>query len=187
MKKKWIMVIGAALIAGAAVFPHTGFADYMTNVFMSASYEADTLTANIITSDGMISDPDLTVTSVLTSTALGEGDTVDVELGDISGYWEVYIKVNATTAQESIAVYLGSSETAGWATGNTAYFDFDPSTTLIDPKWLSTTFDEYGDCVALLNSFGAFLPGPYGLLKIINENVNDEDVAGMTVELIKRK
>ncbi|MGY5854277.1 MAG: hypothetical protein RTU92_11970, partial [Candidatus Thorarchaeota archaeon] len=133
------------------------------------------------------STPGLVVTNVLTSTVLGEGDSVNVDLGDISGYWEVYIKVNATTAQESIAVYFGSSEDATWASGNTAYFDFDPSTAVIDPKWLSSTFDQYGDCVAIVNSFGAFLPGPYGLLTIKNENTNDEDVDEMTVELIKRK
>lgn len=36
MRKEWLIIIAAALVAGATVIPQSGLADYMTNAYMAA-------------------------------------------------------------------------------------------------------------------------------------------------------
>ena len=159
MKKKWIIPVVCLALAGAAIIPQPSIATYI----------------------------DRTTTVVLDAQTLGENDSVSIELGDLSGYGEVWIKVLATTWQDSLAVRFASSENAGWDTGNTAYFDYDPSTVIVDHWELSTKIGTFGKIIPIRDKTGSWLTGNYGLMRVVNENLVDEDVVGFTVIVIKRR
>jgi len=125
------------------------------------------------------------VSTVLDTTTILGGDSLDVELGDISGYWEIYIKCNATTWVDDVTVRVGTSEDATWATGNTTYFDRNPATVIVEYWGLSSALTTEGTCIPLMNTYGAYLPGPYGLLRILNGNASA--LGALEIILIKRK
>ena len=125
------------------------------------------------------------VTTPLSATTIAAAGTLVVDLGDISGQWEIYIKCNATTWVDDITVQVATSEDATWATGNTTFFDRDPSTVIVEHWGFTSDLTSDGTCIPLLNSYGAYLPGPYGLLRIINGNASD--LVGLEIILIKRK
>ena len=126
-----------------------------------------------------------TVSTVLTATTIPAGDSLDVELGDISRYWEIYIKCNATTWVDDVFVRVGSSESLTWAAGNTTYFDKDPGTVNVEYWGFSSILTTHGTCIPLMNAYGAYLPGPYGILRIWNNN--GSDLVGLEIILIGRK
>ena len=126
-----------------------------------------------------------TVSTVLAATTIPAGDSLDVDLGNISGYWEIYIKCNATTWRDNVVVRVGSSESLTWATGNTTYFDKNPGTTIVEYWGFSSALTTHGTCIPLMNAYGAYLPGPYGILRILNSN--GSDLVGLEIILIGRK
>ncbi len=127
------------------------------------------------------------VDTLCTGRTIGQGDTLNLDLGPIYQYWELFIKITATSwATDSINVRLGTSENATWATGRTTYFDKNPATAAVD-HWPLASYDAYGTCFPLVNAYGAYLPGPYGVLTIDNYNLADDDIEGLTIVLIKRK
>ena len=125
------------------------------------------------------------VSTVLDTTTILGGDSLDVELGDISGYWEIYIKCNATTWVDDVTVRVGTSEDATWATGNTTYFDRNPATVIVEYWGLSSALTTEGTCIPLMNTYGAYLPGPHGILRILNGNASA--LGALEIQLIKRK
>ena len=114
----------------------------------------------------------VTVDTILTATTINAVDSLDVELGDISEYWSVSIKCFATTWVDDVIVRVGSSEDATWASGNTAYFDKDPGTVIVEHWGLSSALTTQGTCFPLVNTYGVPLPGPYGILRIRNDNAS---------------
>ena len=126
-----------------------------------------------------------TVSTVLAATTIAAGDSLDVELGDISRYWEIYIKCNATTWRDSVTVRVGTSESLTWAAGNTTYFDKNPGTAIVEYWGLTASLTTEGTCIPLMNAYGAYLPGPYGILRVVNDSLND--LVGLEIILIKRK
>ena len=160
MKKMWIVVISAALIAGAAILPRMTSADYM-----GSPHEA---------------------TALVTSDTIAPGDSLNVELGYLGNHWEYSVKFIADGWGDSTYVYLGSSEDATWATGNTAYFDRNPGTDTIEYWYLATELNDYGTCIPLMNTYGVYLPGPFGLMTIKNDGLVDS-ILGLDVILVERK
>ena len=124
------------------------------------------------------------VDTICTNRDLANGASIDLELGYIGHYWEIYVKFLATTF-DTATVYVGSSENETWATGRTAYFDRDPATVAVDNWSIDDGLGTYGTCIPLMNTYGAYLPGPYGVMKI---TASDTDtIEALTVILIKRK
>jgi len=128
---------------------------------------------------------EMNVSTVLAATTIVTNDSLDVELGDISGYWEIYIKCNATTWVDDVTIRVGTSEDATWATGNTTYFDRNPATVIVEYWGLSSALTTEGTCIPLMNTYGAYLPGPYGILRILNGS--GSSLVGLEIQLIKRK
>ena len=160
MKKEWIAVIAAAVFVCAVVLPQTGVTEYMGNPHET--------------------------TALVTSDTIAPGDSLNVELGYLGNHWEYSVKFIADGWGDSTYVYLGSSEDAGWATGNTAYFDRNPGTDTIEYWYLATELNDYGTCIPLMNTYGVYLPGPYGLITIKNDGIVDS-LLGLDVIIIKRK
>ena len=125
------------------------------------------------------------VSTPLSATTISAGDSLDIDLGDISGYWEIYIKCNATTWRDSVTVRVGTSESLTWAAGNTTYFDKNPGTAIVEYWGLTASLTTEGTCIPLMNAYGAYLPGPYGILRVVNDSLND--LVGLEIILIKRK
>ena len=192
MKSRYFYVVVAlCLVLMAPVLG--GYTQYTVGDGISwlVSYISDW--DGVVTADGVWSDPDLTTVIVASNEDIGETDSLLVELGDLSGYREVYVKLLASTWQDSITCKFASSETGGWATGNTAYFDFIPSDADIDHWETGTnTLGTYGILIPLRDAYGAWLPGPNGLLEIENNNIvwddaTDNDLLGVSVIVLKRK
>lgn len=137
--------------------------------------------------DGILSNPDLTVTVLVDGDTIAAGDSLNVDLGDISGYWELYYGVNAGAFVESIAVYFGSSADSGWSTGSTVYFDRNPATCDTVEHWsLDADLAAYGTLIPIQNTYGSFLIGPYGVMTIKNLNTTgDLDSLYMTLKARK--
>ena len=125
------------------------------------------------------------VHTALSATTIPACDSLDVDLGDISTYWEIYIKCNATTWVDDVVVRVGSSEDSTWASGNTTYFDRNPATVIVEYWGLSSALTTEGTCIPLMNTYGAYLPGPYGILRIVNGS--GSSLVGLEIILIKRK
>ena len=90
---------------------------------------------------------------------------------DMRGYTACYLKFLATTWSDSLLLTFGTSETQGWTGGNSSYFDIDPSTTTPD-SWVIDDADDvlgaYGTTIPVLNTYGTWIPGPYGCLTVTN-------------------
>jgi len=183
---------------GGSSWNSTAF-DAMDAVLDAVALDVDSLTDEltaVTTDDGIWLDPDWSTDIVCSALDIGEGESYSYSWS-MDGYTACYAKFLATTFAESTTVVFGTSETPGWATGNTAYFDMDPfSTVTVEGIALNDTLGTYGTCVPILNTYGTWIPGPYGLLTITNNNdpdfgfvgnTADSVIAGMTIIILKRK
>lgn len=137
--------------------------------------------------EGILSDPDLTVTVLVDGDTIAVGDSLNVDLGDISGYWELYYTADALAFSDSTHVYFGSSADSGWGSGSTVYFDRDPATCDTVNHWsLNSDLDVYGTLIPIQNTYGSFLVGPFGVMTIKNYSLTT-DIDSLYMELKKRK
>lgn len=126
-------------------------------------------------------------------------DTLDLGPVDIGGYSRIYVKFLADTFNDSTKVIFATSENGGWDAGNTAYFDRDTDTQLIDIWELGDggTADDYeldigtyGVCLPVATESGCFIAGSNLLIKIINFDLGQDgegDVENLFTGVIKVK
>jgi len=155
------------------------------------STATDELTA-VTTDDGIWLDPDWSTEILASNLDLDPTESYSTSWS-MDGYTACYAVYLADTWSDSLTVVYGTSTTLGWTAGNTAYFDMNPfGTVAIEGIALNDSLGTYGTCLPILNSYGTWIPGPYGCLTITNNlpvgtAEDDSALVGCTIVIQKRK
>jgi len=117
--------------------------------------------------------------TVSTGNTVNAGDTLrlSVYTGDLAEYQLKFLA--SSVIGDSVKVNLASSNTGGWTTGNTCYFDRDPSDSDID-GWSLNMNDTFGEMIDVP------VIGNYLCIEIINES-SASTLSGLSVFLVGRK